>query len=108
MDDHLTVAMQKLIIYSLNNGGIKFKSQDVYKSIKYYNAIGFLKRNNIIKQVCTICGVNILNKITEFSVGICDNKDKNHKHFNKEKKLEKHFTLTLRGELLGRYLRSIK
>ena len=104
MSGHLTVTMQKLIIYSLNNGGLKHKTQDIYKSKKYNDAIRFLKRNTIIRPICTVCTVNIIDKKT----GICDYKDKAHRNLNKEKKLEKHFTLTVRGNLLARYLRSIE
>ena len=101
---HLTVTMQKLIIYSLNNGGIRYKSQDIYRSKKFYDAIRFLKRNTIIKPICTVCGINILYK----KIGICNYKNKAHKNLTNVQKSEKHFNLTFRGKVIARYLQSIK
>lgn len=98
--------MQSLLVHALMNGGVSNDGK-IYNSRKFYSAIGFLRRNNLVMPVCQVCR----RKIADDSVDICDKSDNLHEFYkrNKPKKNgKKLYILTLSGELLTFTLKELK
>lgn len=86
-----TPNVQKLLIQSYNRGYICFREQRIYDSSKYYEATTWLRNNNLIKPICSICKRELKDEN-----GICKKKDREHKNGNK---MTRYYSLTFWGEV---------
>jgi len=99
----LTPKLQNLIVHTAKIGKLSYKTQNIYNSHRFYNAIAFLKRNNLIMSICPVC----FKELNENEI-ICGNKDKSHRIFKSENTNPKMFKLNLKGEIYAYMLSELR
>ncbi|MBU1613636.1 hypothetical protein KKC87_04415 [Patescibacteria group bacterium] len=96
-----TPKVQQLMILCRRKGFLTQKEQDIYDSQRYYDAIRFLRNNNLIKPICYVCHVNL----DDGENAVCSKKNIEHaKSYHCYKK----YILTLKGEIVARFLAGLK
>ena len=100
MGARLTVRQQDLLVLILQKKSVMFNNQRIYSSKKFYDAIAFLRRNEIINPICVVCK----RAIRDNHRNVCDGK----KCQVKRDTTHREFELTLKGEVLTHCLEGLK
>ncbi len=93
MDYYISKSDQKLMKDSYGKF-ISKKTQTVYNSKRYYEAIGRLKFYGYLRPICNTCKKPLASDSIKYK---CDNKNKEHRH--NPSPTERFYRLNVSGEL---------